>query len=274
MILLTLVYFFFQEHIKQTRLSIDDRVKILERLDKGEKGVILAQEYKVSTSAIANIKKSKENLLKQRSSLIMCQGKTSKKRCTGVENSRLDQMLYEWYLQEKNIGIRVTGPMLRKKALELNKILNGPETFKASTGFLNKFKERHDIILSVRGEKDTDGEKDSTVQDASDDLCQELINDHEKQDDWEILNQVVLPENYEDDIDHEGNEEIEIEIENKEYLDDNNSENDITAKNAFDAINTFICWYQNQNYCSPEDWQYLWKFWKHSLDQTLLAKNI
>lgn len=233
--------------------------------------MILAMEYKVSTSAIANIKKSKENLLKQRSSLIMYQGKTSKKRCTGVENSRLDQMLYEWYLQEKNIGIRVTGPMLRKKALELNKILNGPETFKASTGFLNKFKERHDIILSVRGEKDTNGEKDTAVQDASDDSCQELTNDPVKQEDWEILNQVVLPEHYENDVNLEENEE---EVENKEYLDDNNFENDFTAKNAFDAIDTFIYWYLNQNYCSPEDWQYLWKFWKHSLDQTLLAKKI
>lgn len=262
-----------KEHIKQTRLSIEERVKILERLDNGEKGVLLAQEYKVSTSAIANIKKSKENLLKQRSSLIMFQGKTSKKRCTGVENSRLDQMLYEWYLQEKNTGIRVTGPMLRKKALELNETLNGPETFKASTGFLNKFKERHDIILSVRGEKDTDGEKTSAVQDASNDSCQEVTDDNEKQEDWEIFNQVFLPEQHEDDVNHEANEEVEIEVENKEYLDDN-FETDLTAKNAFNAINTFITWYQKQNYCSPEDWQYLWKFWKHSLDQTLLAKNV
>lgn len=201
----------------------------------------------------------------------MCQGKTSKKRCTGVENSSLDQMLYEWYVQEKNTGIRVTGPMLRKKALELNKILNGPETFKASTGFLNKFKKRHDIILSTRGEKDTDGEKESDIQDTSIDLCQELTSDNVKQEDWEVVNQIVLPEQCESEIAQEENE-VEIEIENKEYLEDDSS--DFTAKNAFEAINTFISWYLNQNYCSSEDWQYLWKFWKHSLDQTLLAKKI
>ncbi|XP_029175057.1 jerky protein-like [Nylanderia fulva] len=265
-----------KEHSKQTRLSIEDRVKILERLDNGEKAVSLAPEYKVSTSAIANIKRSKENLLKQRNSLIMCQGKTSKKRCTGVENSRLDQMLYEWYIAERDIGTHVTGPMLRKKALQLNKTLNGPETFKASAGFLNKFKERHDIVL-IRAEKDVDEEQNSTVQDASDDSCQEMIDDNEKQENWEILDQQVnLPEQYEDDIDHEENEEneeVEIEIENKEYLDDS-FDNDLTAKNAFNAINAYISWYQNQNYCSPEDWQYLWKFWKHSLNQTLLTKKI
>lgn len=263
-----------KENIKQTRLSIDDRVKILERLDKGEKGVLLAQEYKVSTSAIANIKKSKENLLKQRSSLILHQGKTSKKRCTGVENSRLDQMLYEWYFQEKNMGIRVTGPMLRTKALELNKILNGPETFKASSGFLNKFKERHDIILSTRGEKDCEQEKNSTIQEASDDLSQKLTcNDHVKPpDDWGLLDPVVLPEHClnEDDIDQEGNEEVE----NKEYLNEDNfeSENDFSAKTALDAITTFMWWYEKQDYCSFEDWQYLWKFWKYTLCQTLVAK--
>lgn len=265
--LLNILRVFFQEKTKQTRLSIEDRVKILKRLENGEKSVKLAHEYKVTASGIANIKKCKENLLKHRSSLIMCQGKTSKKRCTGVENSRLDQSLYEWFLQERNNGNHVTGPMIQKKALEINKNLNGPESFKASTGFLHKFKERHNINLSFRT-KETDEEK-YLDQNSSNNFGQKLTNDHMEQG-WQILkDREVGPK----DQTNDGFDENKR-IENNEHLDDSNCMDDLTAENAFDAINTFMSWYQTHSQCSPEDWQYLWKFWKHSLNQALLTKKI
>lgn len=129
-------------------------MKIVERLDNGEKGTDLAREYKISRSAITFIKKSKKYLIKQRSALIMCQGQTSKKRCTGVENSPLEQALYEWFLQKKSIGESVTGAMLQEKAIELNKILNGTSNFKGTNGFISKFKKRHNIGSStVHGER-------------------------------------------------------------------------------------------------------------------------
>ena len=43
--------------------------------------------------------------------------------------------------------------MIKLKALEVNRLNNGPETFVASDGWLTKFKKRHGIrILSVCGE--------------------------------------------------------------------------------------------------------------------------
>ncbi|XP_029177786.1 tigger transposable element-derived protein 2-like [Nylanderia fulva] len=140
---------FSQEQPKQTRLSIEERVKIVERLDNGEKGIDLAREYKISRSAITFIKKSREHLIKKRSALIMCQGQTSKKRCTGVENSPLEQALYEWFLERKSIGESVTGTMLQEKAVELNKMLNGTNNFKGTNGFISKFKKRHSIGSST-----------------------------------------------------------------------------------------------------------------------------
>ncbi|KMR03008.1 jerky-like protein [Lasius niger] len=160
---------FSQEQTKQTRLSIEDRVKIVERLDNGEKGTDLAREYKISRSAITFIKKSKDYLIKQRSALIMCQGQTSKKRCTGVENSPLEQALYEWFLQKKSIGESVTGTMLQEKAVELNKMLNGTSNFKGTNGFISKFKKRHSIGSStVHGEKTSISKSTST-------FCREFI---------------------------------------------------------------------------------------------------
>lgn len=160
---------FSQEQTKQTRLSIEDRVKIVKRLDNGEKGTDLAREYKISRSAITFIKKSKEYLIKQRSALIMCQGQTSKKRCTGVENSPLEQALYEWFLHKKSIGESVTGTMLQEKAIELNKMLNGTSNFKGTNGFISKFKKRHSI-----GSSTVHGEKASASKNANT-FCREFI---------------------------------------------------------------------------------------------------
>lgn len=65
------------------------------------------------------------------------------------------------------MGDTVTGPMLQKKAVELNTELNGSSTFKGSPGFVNKFKKRHNIkcLTTHPADKRTSGQ-----------FCQDLAN--------------------------------------------------------------------------------------------------
>ncbi|XP_018368099.1 PREDICTED: jerky protein homolog-like [Trachymyrmex cornetzi] len=140
------------------RLSIDDRLTILKRLNSGEKATRLAEEYNISNGSILRIKKSGEELQRKRDILQMTHKNDdswkSKKRCTNIEGSKLEQSLYNWFLQKRSIGDPVTGPMLKEKALEFNTLLNGSSNFKASNGFLDKFKKRHDIrCIRIHGEK-------------------------------------------------------------------------------------------------------------------------
>jgi len=63
--------------------------------------------------------------------------------------------------QKRSQGVPISGPILTSKALELNQRLNlSNESFKASSGWLCRFKSRHKIHqLSIQGEKmsaDTD----------------------------------------------------------------------------------------------------------------------
>lgn len=148
--------FYFQKLVvknKHTRLSIENRVQILERLEKGETASRLAKEYKVTNSAITLMKKSKENLIKKRNSILMCQGETSKKRCTDIESSSLEQALYKWFMQKKSIGESVNGPMLQKKVLELSKTIDGRD-IKCPRGFVDRFKRRHNIKFSSRSKQE------------------------------------------------------------------------------------------------------------------------
>ncbi|XP_025990904.2 myb-like protein X isoform X2 [Solenopsis invicta] len=169
------------ESLKYTRLSIEDRVKILERLENEENSVILAREYKVSGQTIANIKKDKEKLLKCKNALVTFQG-NNKKGYSGIRNIFLDQYLYKWFVQKKSNGKHVMGWMIQQKALEINRILNGPESFKASQKFLWNFTKRHNIKLSCCNKRSTkkDG-KENLNQDSSNNFVQELIEDNAEQ---------------------------------------------------------------------------------------------
>lgn len=57
-----------------------------------------------------------------------------------------------WLPSALNKGVLAVGPILRKKATENNKKRKGPSTFKATDGWLKKFKKRQEIrTLKIRG---------------------------------------------------------------------------------------------------------------------------
>ena len=70
----------------------------------------------------------------------------------------MDQALYTWFVQQTSTGTPILGPLLQEKAKHFSMQLNGEsadhESFKVSTAWLNKLKNRHGIRnLSIQGEK-------------------------------------------------------------------------------------------------------------------------
>ena len=68
--------------------------------------------------------------------------------------------MYTWFIQRRSTGTPISGPLLQEKAKHFSSQLhvNGEtpdhESFKASTGWLDKFKDRHGIRnLSIQGKK-------------------------------------------------------------------------------------------------------------------------
>lgn len=67
-------------------------------------------------------------------------------------NKLLEDTLYLWFTQ-RSLSEPKSGPLLCGKALDFNKQLNGPPNLKASSEWLNNFKQRHGIRqLDVQGE--------------------------------------------------------------------------------------------------------------------------
>ncbi|GBM72300.1 Jerky -like [Araneus ventricosus] len=69
-------------------------------------------------------------------------------RCANDE--KLDNFLYKWFIEKSSEGVPISGIMIQQKAPKFNSKLGGSKEFQASSGWLEKFKNRQ---LSIVGEK-------------------------------------------------------------------------------------------------------------------------
>ena len=72
-----------------------------------------------------------------------------------VEFMDLEKSILDWFSQCRQNNINISGTILREKAEKFAKEL-GHQTFKASSGWLEKFKKRHGIMFrTICGESAT-----------------------------------------------------------------------------------------------------------------------
>ena len=84
----------------------------------------------------------------------------SRKRGTRYQD--VDDAVYEWYRLARERLVPVSGPMVQAEAVLLAKEL-GNESFKASNGWLQSFKQRHNIIQLVVSGESGDVREDTVV---------------------------------------------------------------------------------------------------------------
>lgn len=77
-----------------------------------------------------------------------------RKRARLANDQQLDSAVHQWFVQARAEGVPISGAVVQVQANKFNKQLNGEETdFKASIGWLDRFKKRHGISqVSVAGE--------------------------------------------------------------------------------------------------------------------------
>ena len=155
---------------KRAFLSIKDKQIIISRLDKGEKGTNLAQEFGISKQQISDIRKNKDKILKFTDSIETSEG-LKRKSLKLANDEQLDKALYAWFIQQRSTGTPISGLLLQEKAKHFSTQLNtemADREFKASTGWLEKFKTRHGIRnLNIQGEKLSAAEETSMTKKAA-----------------------------------------------------------------------------------------------------------
>jgi len=135
--------------MSHTTLSLGDKLKVLRLLDANTPYKVIIQQFKIAESTIVSIKHNKKHLLALAESNFNPKMKRMRLTDHGQE---LDKRLLEWFSQKTALGLAVSGPLLKEKALVIANDLNYT-TFKASNGWLDSWKRRHCIkARSFQGE--------------------------------------------------------------------------------------------------------------------------
>lgn len=127
---------------KLKALTYAEKLNAIEAVKNGLKRKDVAVQFGIHESTLSIILKKETELLKRQESgeSLLC------KRRRIAEFPNLEQCLFTWFKQCRNKNISVSGPILKEKAEEFAKSLE-IRNFKASNGWLENFKKRHDLAF-------------------------------------------------------------------------------------------------------------------------------
>uniref|UniRef100_A0A674KH34 HTH CENPB-type domain-containing protein n=1 Tax=Terrapene triunguis TaxID=2587831 RepID=A0A674KH34_9SAUR len=119
---------------KRKSFSAQEKLYALDQLKKGKQQTQLARDLGISESTLRGWKK--------------------RRKVKFANDESLDSALYQWFVQARSEGVPISGPILKAQAEKFDRLINGNESkFKASNGWLDRFKKRHTISqVLVSGE--------------------------------------------------------------------------------------------------------------------------
>lgn len=133
---------------KRVSLTIEKKIEIIQRHEKGETQRSLSQEYNVGRTTISDILKRKYKFFKFMTMNADKEENLKRRRTLRrTVHKLLEDKLLEWYNESRAQGGYVSGPMISVKAQELHKELGYTDNFTASNGWLDRFKVRNGIKL-------------------------------------------------------------------------------------------------------------------------------
>ncbi|XP_054716487.1 tigger transposable element-derived protein 6-like [Uloborus diversus] len=131
------------------QISFQDKLNVISDIDDGMKQVDAAKKYGLSQSTVATFLKKRKHIEGVRSNSV----NPKRKRLKVATNENIDAVVLKWFQEMRATNIPVNGPLLCAQARKYTAML-GNETFKASNGWLMRFRDRHGITFQeIHGEK-------------------------------------------------------------------------------------------------------------------------
>lgn len=162
---------------KHVTLSLNEKLAVLQRLDKGESLQKIAKELNVGVTTIKDWRKNRKDI---ESYTVTIDGENALKKRKTLKKPKLellDNALWMWFCQERRKGTPISGPIIKEKAIALHKKLEAESEFAASEGWIDRWKTRHGVrFVSISGEKlsaDAEAAKKFSVK------FQEIVEEYE-----------------------------------------------------------------------------------------------
>ncbi|KAK7094233.1 hypothetical protein V1264_007882 [Littorina saxatilis] len=151
---------------KRKFLTLEERVDVIKKLNKGLSVRKVADELNCEKTQISNIKADRSQILSQWESGARSTGKCVKRRKTTYDG--LNDELFEWFSRARSKNIPVNGPLLQERALVRSMEL-GFDDFTASNGWLQSWQRRYNVNFAMRS-----GEASGVPLEAVDDWIKRL----------------------------------------------------------------------------------------------------
>ncbi|XP_039290978.1 jerky protein homolog-like [Nilaparvata lugens] len=138
--------------VKRKRLvvTMEQKLKAIERLDKGESVNSISDELGVGVTTVKDWKRNKKSIQDYCTQIESEKILTSRCTLKKPTNKIVDDALWLWFTQERRKGTPISGPILKEKAMALHAKIENCGTFRASDSWLET---SWYPFLSICGEK-------------------------------------------------------------------------------------------------------------------------
>lgn len=139
---------------KHQPISIQDKVELLQQLERGVSVRKLCDLYGIGSSTVYDIKKQKAKILTFYADSDSKKQMSVRKTMKDGKSTEHDRVMMEWFRQRRNDEVHLTGRMLMEQAKIIHRELELQHECEYGEGWLQRFKKRHGISMhKVRGDK-------------------------------------------------------------------------------------------------------------------------
>ncbi|XP_066259864.1 tigger transposable element-derived protein 4-like [Euwallacea similis] len=119
--------------------TLHEKLTIINDIEKGLSQSFVCSKMGLKKSTVSNIWKNRDKIKND------WKTNDQKKKMRLPLHSRVDEILFKWFQQKRANNFPISGPMLQMKAEEFGKMIG--DDFKCSSGWLDRFKKRHNIVF-------------------------------------------------------------------------------------------------------------------------------
>ena len=137
---------------KRKQFSLRDKLGAIDRVKSGESRVKVRTDLGLTESTLRTWLSNEAKLRTFLVDIDSDEGLSRKRRRLG-QDTDLDAAVYTWFVQARQNGIPISGPIIKAQAEKFHKDLGSDTEFKASDGWLYRFQKRHAISqVTISGE--------------------------------------------------------------------------------------------------------------------------
>lgn len=130
---------------KRKAISLETKLAAFKDLDDGMKQTEVSKKYGFSQSTLATFLKKRKEI---ESNVTSGKFDPARKRLKTAVSDDVDSATIKWFNEMRAQNVPIGGPLICQKALHFASLL-GDSNFKASNGWLQRFKDRHGIVFKV-----------------------------------------------------------------------------------------------------------------------------